>query len=308
MKVNPIFILILILHLFTSCYEKEGDLAGLQQKEQELQKLTQQLTEAEVKDDITSYMQHFSEQAICMPEYQITLDGRNEIEKYYSEIFKRQNIQILNRQAHEFIHLNNTIVEIGTFKKGYTTAGIDSLIVLSGKYWHIWSVLPDGGYKIKGEISNYFYPVAHPESLILSEAQQQPDESQLTSFPFELKAYNALMEKGVRLRNAPLRYSFFTEDAIIYPFADTIYSGLDQIKPYLTEYSNRRWVSIDTVNCYTYAYEDLNDYMLEYSMFKVKWSRKEIFGRTEGKGIRIWKRQPDKSLRLFREIGTHNFL
>jgi hypothetical protein len=41
-------------------------------------------------------------------------------------------------------------------------------------------------------------------------------------------------------------------------------------------------------------------------MFKVKWSMPDHSGRTEGKGIRIWKRQEDKSLRLYREIGTHN--
>ena len=60
--------------------------------------------------------------------------------------------------------------------------------------------------------------------------------------------------------------------------------------------------------CYTYEFETRGEYILEYDMFKVKWSVPNYSGRTEGKGIRIWKRQEDKSLRLYREIGTHNHL
>jgi hypothetical protein len=141
--------------------------------------------------------------------------------------------------------------------------------------------------------------------------KNQPDRlvtSRQQEMPFELKAYNALMEKGVRTRDAALRASFFTDDGSFFPFADTTVTGMGQIKPYLIAYSSRGEVSIDSIQCYTYDFEQSDNYILEYDMFKVRWSTVDLTGRTEGKGIRIWKRQYDHSLRLYREIGTHNHI
>ncbi|MEO7991204.1 MAG: hypothetical protein ABI663_16760 [Chryseolinea sp.] len=301
----------LIVVLALSCTAKEESTTDtLKQKhEQQIKLLTQKITEAEFHNQLQEFLDHYEDHAIIMPEYQVTLSGRSEVHDYYAEMFKRQHIKTFQRQPIEFIHLKNTIVEIGTFEKEYTESAGDSIITLRGKYWHIWALLPDGNFRIKGEAFGYFHSVDHSESLILSAHQQQPDESEIQSeIPFELKAYNALMEKGVQQRNAMLRTSFFTDDAIIYPFADTIFVGMNRIKPYLIAYSSYGTITIDSVMCYTYAYENLEDYIIEYAMFKVKWSRSDGSGKTEGKGIRIWKRMDDQSLRLYREIGTHNNL
>lgn len=306
-KITESFIVIFAL----SCAPKADPSAETttQKTEQQITLLSKKMTEAELRSQLPKVMDYYDHRALSMPEYQLTLTGRNQIQEYYAEMFKRQQIKTFQRHPIEFIHLKTTIVEIGLFEKEYTCSDVDSLITTRGKYWNVWSSRPDGTYRITGNIFNYFHPVSNPETLVIETSQKQPDESELKTIqPFELKAYNALMEKGVRQRNASLRYSFFTDDAILYPFADTVYNGIDQIKSHLIEYSSRGSVTIDTVNCYTYAFEDHGSYILEYAMFKVKWSQKDISGRTEGKGIRIWKRQPDKSLRLFREIGTHNFL
>jgi ketosteroid isomerase-like protein len=295
--------------LTISCVKKDETPDNIHaEDEQNLRLLTQQLDDAEVSVNPGECVALYEEKAICMPEYQATLSGRVEIENYYREIFKRQRIKSIRRLPHEFIHLENTIVVIGTYIREYEMPSVDSSINLQGKYCHVWG-LQAGAYRIKGEAFGYFHPVDYPEALIISKNQQQPDEDDIQiKVPFELKAYNALMEKGVRERNATLRADFFTDDAVFYPFADTAVVGMNQLKPYLNAYSNRGAVTIDDVSCYTYAFENLGEYTFEYAMFKVKWSRPDVSGKTEGKGIRIWKRQEDKSLRLFREIGTHNYL
>ena len=301
------FFLSVILN--ASCVEKEDSKKNVNAHvEQDIKLVTQQLDEAEVNAQLGECVAHYTDRAISMPEYQTTLAGRNEIENYYREIFNKQLIKTMRREPQEFIHLDNTIVTIGTFQRQYKTLTKDSIITLNGKYWQVW-LRESGTYRIKGEAFGYFHPVDNPESLIISRNQQQPDESEIQiEVPFELKAYNALMEKGVRQRNATLRVNFFTEDAIFYPFADSAVVGMDQLKPYLTAYSNRGTVTIDSVSCYTFNFEKLGDYTLEYAMFKVKWSLTDRTGKTEGKGIRIWKRQTDGSLKLFREIATHNYL
>ena len=90
------------------------------------------------------------------------------------------------------------------------------------------------------------------------------------------------------------------------PFAEPAVSGTD-IKPYLTEYSRRGEVTIDTVSIYTDHFERFEDQLLEYCQFRVQWTAGINSGRTTGKGIRIWRRQADGSLKMYREIGTHNY-
>lgn len=310
MKAYCIFIMFFFL-IACSHINRNDRETPQQSVERQLQELTQRITEAESNDDLPAFLKYYHSQAIIMPEYQLTLDGHEEMEVFYAEIFKRQNVKLFQRQSNEFIRLGKIIVEIGTFHKKYTQSGVDSVITLTGKYWNVWAQEANGDFKIHGEAFGYFRPVDNPENLVIAGSEKQQNESDVikeTQAPFELMAYNALMEKGVRKRDAILRSGFFTEDARLFPFADTIVTGIKEIKPYLIDYSSRGTVTIDSIQCYTYAFENAGEYVLEYDMFKVKWSRPDHSGRTEGKGIRIWKRQEDHSLRLYREIGTHNHL
>ena len=300
----------LVLLLSSCSKEKETDIHNLDALKQKIQELTDLKSQAEKNDDLKRLLSFYQPDAICMPEYQLTLDGTIDLETYFKEILQRQKIKTFQRTVMEIIPLGNTIIEIGIFNKTYTLS-TDSLITQTGKYWHIWNKQSDGNFKLKGEALGFFQPVSNPELLVVKMNTTQPDDSIIYSqkeIPFELKAYNALMEKGVRSRDGLLRSSFFTDDASIYPFADTTVTGMDQIKPYLIAYSNRGVVTIDSIMCYTYDFEYLDDYIIEYDMFKVKWNVPGYSGRTEGKGIRLWKRQEDKSLKLYREIGTHNHL
>jgi len=309
-RMKPYHLFSLLLFLCAcDMREQRSEVQVFTSVEQQLQRLTEQLTEAEAGDKLEEFIVHYDEHAISMPEYQTTLDGRMAIRNFYDQLFRRQIVKFFQRTSQEFIHRDSTIVEIGTFKKEYVSPDSDSTITLTGKYWHIWQALPDGGFRIKGEAFGYFHHVDDPTALIVDGKTAQPNEAEVQrETPFELKAYNALMEKGVRTRDGILRASFFTDDGIFFPFADTAVRGMDQIKPYLISYSNSGKVTIDSISCYTYAFDLLGSDLIEYTMFKVSWRLPDRSGRTEGKGIRVWKRQADNSLRLYREIGTHNHL
>jgi hypothetical protein len=81
---------------------------------------------------------------------------------------------------------------------------------------------------------------------------------------------------------------------------------MKQLKQYLIAYSTRGDVEIDSIEVYPNHFEYFEGYVLEYPKFYVEWKSGDYSGKTAGKGIRIWKRQKDNSLRIFREIGTHN--
>jgi len=299
----------MLIPLFLSCSNNKIEVSS-SHEEMMIQQIAKNLVEAEVNDNLNALIEYYDVHALSMPEYQLMLDGLDEIKLYYTEILKRQNIKSYVHVADEFIHLNKTIVEIGTFKKEYyNDSNPDSLITLKGKYWNIWEAGQNSSFKLVSEAFGYFNPVSHPEALTVRMSKKQPDESEILlhkEIPFELKAYNALMEKGVRNRDGILRSSFFTHDARFFPFAEPTLKGIENIKPYLIGYSSRGQVTIDSIMCYTYDFKYADNYVLEYDMFKVKWNNANGSGKTEGKGIRIWHRQEDNSLRLFREIGTHN--
>jgi ketosteroid isomerase-like protein len=277
---------------------------------QKVQKLSDILMTAEKNDDTKNFLTLYEENAISMPDYQPMLRGIDEISIYYKEIFQRQRIKSFQKKIEEVINLGKTtIVEIGTFKKEYTVLETDSILTLNGKYCYVWNIQPGGSLKIKGEISGFFHPVKNPKNLVVS-LQTHLGESEIhkeNETPIELRAYNALMEKYVKNGEGALRSQFFTNDGKFMPFAHPTLTGMNELKPYLIAYDTRGTdFKFDLLSVYTYDYEYFDEYILEYPKFKVKWSTPNALGVVEGKGIRIWKRQDDKSLKLYLEISTHN--
>lgn len=277
---------------------------------QRIQKSSTILTIAEKNDDIKTFLALYEENAISMHDYQPMLRGINDIETYYKEIFRRQRIKVFQREIEEVINLGKTtIVEIGTFKKECSVQEADSILVLNGKYCCVWNIQADGSLKIKGEIFGFFHEIKSPENFVVSLQNHfvESDIHKESEIPIELRAYNALMEKYVKNGEGALRSQFFTNDGRFMPFSHPTLTGMDELKPYLIAYDTRGVdFKFDFLSVYTYDYEYFDEYVLEYPKFKVKWSTPSASGVAEGKNIRIWKRQRDKSLKLYLEISTHN--
>lgn len=313
MKKTNFICLPLLVALFTSCSSDRGASDKPMTSKEEIQSLTTKIVEAEIADDLSSFLSFYKADAISMPEYQPTLDGLPQIEAFYSEIFKRQDIVSFAKTTEEIFDLDNLIIEIGLLNKSYRVAVADTIITQHGEYWHVWQKQPDGSLRIEGEAFGFFHPIDDPEALTVvfkEDGWNRPINGprEGVEYPFELRAYNSMMEKGVQTRDGEFRSNYFTEDGAFKPFAEPVVSGMAKIKPYLIAYSQRGHVTIDSVSVFTYDSRYLDGFVLEYDMFRVRWTSGESHGRTEGKGIRLWKRMNDHSLRLFREIGTHNHL
>jgi ketosteroid isomerase-like protein len=276
----------------------------------EISKRSSSRFESEKNNDLKQFLALFSKDAISLPEYQPTLKGIDEISRFYDTLFARQNVKKSEHTVEEMIDMGKTVVEIGTFHKEYTGKGSDSVISLKGKYWHIWEEAENGMPVLKGETTGLFHHAANPKSLIITQGNLTPVETAViysSDIPFELKAYNALMEKLVRKWDGSIRAEFFTKDARIMPFAEPTVNGLDSIRPYLVRYSNPGF-NIDSIAVWADAWKYSGDWIIEYTRFKVKGHSGDYTGGAEGKGIRIWKRQTDGSLRIYRETVTHNYI
>jgi ketosteroid isomerase-like protein len=313
MKTTVFFYLLLPAVLTVSCFCEPGAEHKPGASKEHIQSLTSAMVKAETSDDLPAFLSFYIFDAISMPEYQPTLDGLPQIEAFYSEIFRRQDIISFTKTTEEIFDIGNLIIEIGLLDKSFRAAMADTILSQHGKYWHVWQKQPDGTLKIEGEAFGFFHHVANPEPLTVTfkeeEWNQKHNGTRLgVEYPFELRAYNSMMEKGVQTRDGEFRSNYFTEDGSFKPFAEPVVNGMAEIKPYLIAYSRRGQVKIDSVAVFTYDARYLDGYVLEYDMFRVRWISDDMQGRTEGKGLRLWKRMDDHSLRLHREIGTHNHL
>lgn len=274
-----------------------------------LRTYTAALTRAETRDDLRTFLSFYDSAAISQPEFQRPILGIANIGEFYREIFKRQNVKTFTRSHAEFIRLDSTIIELGTFEKSYTGPTADSILTQHGKYCFVWQRYGKS-FKLKGETYGFFHPIGHPEELVVkgippSGKSEKPFDPH--TIPFELRAYNALMEKYVREGAGALRSEFFTQDGKVFPFAHAPVAGVSEIRPYLIKYDTHGpGFKMDSISVWTYHYEYHGRYVLEYPKFFVRWSAPGARGSASGQGIRLWVRQPDHSLRLYREIGTHN--
>lgn len=295
--------------LFACTYQPKDTPTNTDNVHHHLQQLSDSITIAEVNDDLTGFLRYYDGNAISMPEYQPTLTGISQVQSYYKEIFHRQNIKTFKRTHDEFIDMDSTIIEVGDFHKEFTMLSRDSVITQDGKYFFVWKKSPEGKFKIAAETFGFFHRIDNPETLIVRELMpKEPEAYHDEEIPFELRAYNALMEKYVaRSGSGALRSEFFTDDGKFFPFEHPTVSGINEIKPYLVRYdAHGNGFKFDTISVWTFGYMYQGDYVLEYPRFFVRWSAPGATGGASGKGIRIWKRQQDHSLKLYREIGTHN--
>jgi ketosteroid isomerase-like protein len=277
----------------------------------QLEGMNAKLKSVWIEKDIQRLMTHYAPHAISMPEYQATLEGAEAIRLYYTEMFNRYPTFTFDKKQQEVFVMEQHVAEIGTFTLTYGQKNAVSKVE-TGKYFNIWAILPDNSLKIEAESFGYFRHVTNPLDFTIENTSagqrliwQASDKTK--SIKLELAALNALMEKAVRNRDGSLRSDFFTTDAVFMPFADSSKVGIKNISEHLIQYNSGN-VSIDSIAIYNTHYTVDDGYVIEYPRFYVEWHLPEMKGSGTGKGIRIWRREPDCSLRLFREIGLHDHM
>lgn len=207
----------------------------------------------------------------------------------------------------EIFQIKDRIVEVGQLHFSYQIKDSATAVKLTGKYMQVWAVQKNQSLKLQAVAEGYFSNVEQPAVWVVAKSGTvTPNATANKSLAHQLQALNTLMEEAVRNRDGNLRADFFTDDASFMPFADTTKTGMQVLRPYLILY-NSYPVTIDSINIYNMGAEDMGSYVIEYPLFRVQWHNSGGSGRGSGKGIRLWRREKDCSLKIFREIGLHNY-
>lgn len=270
------------------------------------------LREAMIANDPDAQARLYRADARSMFDYQPALYGRAQIAAYLREMRGRRRVTGYVPATGEVFDLGSTIVEIGTFTITWSTAGGETQTE-RGKYTHVWGMESDGSLKLKADCRGYFRPLADPAGWYVALDDTPPPQRAFT--PEEqrlaevLKARNEGMARAVRTRDVEAKIADYTDDAIYMPFADTNKVGIAAIRAHLVPYTAAgAGVTFDLVRVWNEGFEDLGAYVIEYPKFRVEWSAGQSSGVSKGGGIRLWKRMADGTLKLYRQIGTHDYV
>jgi ketosteroid isomerase-like protein len=255
-------------------------------------------------------LSYYANDAISMPEYQASLIKKEKIENYYSLFIKRFDITLHSKEIIEIIDLENRVVEIGNFKTTYNLIEKDTALKLNGSYLNIWERTKNGGLKILVESWNYRHDVKNRELLTFSELGKNSwNDSYLkidtTSIAFELAGLNELLTKTISNHNSQLWTQFFTTDAKYIYSHTPLQEGINAINEHLTDHC-KHLPKFDKLLIGNNRIEILNGFIIEYASHYVDWSFGETKGISTGKDIRIWKRMPNCSLKIYRQIAMYD--
>ncbi|MEP7006182.1 MAG: alpha/beta hydrolase-fold protein [Sphingomonas bacterium] len=268
------------------------------------------LRDAMIANDPEAQTRLYRADAISMPDYQPALYGTQQIVTYRRAMRERRRVTGYVPVASEVIDLGDTAVEIGTFTITWALTG-GKTEEERGKYVHVWAIEPNGNLRLKADVSGYFRQLPDPAAFYVAMPEGQPPARDPSSADLRLaetlKARNDRNAQAVQTYDAAAKIADYADDAVIMPFADTNKTGIAEIRPYLTAYTdNGRGATFDSVRVWNVAFEDHGRYVLEYPKFRVAWHTTDGAGVVKGGGLRLWRRRADGSLDLLRQIGTHD--
>ncbi|HWV71754.1 MAG TPA: nuclear transport factor 2 family protein [Pseudosphingobacterium sp.] len=253
---------------------------------------------------------YYAESIRLMPEFQKTVIGKSNIISYHKAFLIRFDIQELNREEIEILDLGPKIVELGTFTMRMTLKNNGEKCELKGKYMNIWEKLEGNKLSLTAEAWNYSHHTDIANHLIFEEVPVVNVALQAhvpinNNISFELAALNRLMEETIIQHDAKIWSQFYTDDGMFIYSNSPIYKGRKALDEFLQKHVNELPVfeKLDIRNDYI---QDFGDYVIEYASHIANWRNGNSSGVSTGKDIRIWRRDKDCSLKIFREMAMYD--
>lgn len=276
----------------------------------EIQRRNADISATWLSGDIDRRLVHYADDSVSNPDYQPRLYGPTSIARYYSVLSSRQRVSGYSRRTTEIIPLTDeSFLEFGRLDITCDPAADGTLDRHQGRYANLWRRQPDDALKLKAEVWGYFQRVRNPASYSLGEGEKPgratpPGDPSLEA---ELARLNVLDAEAVRTRDVAAKVARYADDAIYMPYADTPKVGIDEIRTHLVAYTEQgRGVTFESVRVWNEGFEALGRYVVEYPKFEVRWRNGADSGIASGGGLRLWRRQADGALKMFRQIATHD--
>lgn len=256
---------------------------------------------------ITDY---FADEIRLMPAYQKTILGKGNALSYYKAFSARFDIKAYERAAIETLDLGTRVVETGIFTIKLKLKSTGKEYDLMGNYMDIWKKLENTKLSLIAEAWNHNGRTEIDEQFRFVDvpAVQTAFQAHVpvnTHISFELAALNKLMEVCISQSDHKVWSQFYTDDVILLANLSPIHQGRIAVEKYLEQHV-REMPVFEKLDIRNDEIDHLGAYVIEYASHIANWRSGESSGINTGKNIRIWQRQPDGSLKMFRQIGSYD--
>lgn len=254
---------------------------------------------------------YYSENLRLMPEFQKTVLGKSNVVLYHKAFSNRFDIESYNREEIEILDLGLQVMEIGKLSLKILLKSSQQEHVLAGVYMNLWEKRENGSLALITEAWNYDqYYNGIDEHLRFEEVPAihvalLPNVHVNSNISFELAALNKLLDATVTQHDANLWSQFYADDAMLIPNYHPICNGRKAINEYIEKHVIELPI-FEGLDIRNDRIDDLGKYIIEYASHVASWKNGESSGVGLGKNIRIWRREPDHSLKLFRSMGMYD--
>jgi hypothetical protein len=251
----------------------------------------------------------FHSNARLMPEFNMTVTTRQNVDLYYKALHKRFDVTRYAREEKEILDLGSHVVEWGLFTMNLTHKAQKKEFIFQGKYMDIWEKDVLGKWSLTTQAWNYnhttdiseqfrFTDVPVVNIALAAHAQINNNTS------FELAGLNELME-SVIIQHDATRWKMFYSDSGNFMYSNTpLYAGRAGLDRFFDEHVAGLPI-FEKLDIRNDRIDDLGEYVIEYASHTAFVRGENWSGTGTGKDIRIWRRE-NCSLKIFRHIGMYD--
>ena len=249
----------------------------------------------------------YADDAVIHRDYQTAFCGAA-LPVYLTTLAGRRTARTFETHVTETFALADDKLVFGTFTAEGSMAGGQPFRE-EGRFARLWSPGPDGEMWIVAEI------IGHPAHQDDPETYNVAGLSDDCSFPAEpasvgedLADINSRIAATVKAHEAAPQIALYADDAIYMPFETPAVKGKANLTRHFETYVDAgRGATFDSVRVWNVGFRAYGDHVVELPRFEVKWRAGEDGGVVTGGGLRLWRRAPDGTLLLLREIATHDY-
>lgn len=276
-----------------------------------LKQFRSEYSKAMVDGNMKLLVPYYADTIWLMPAFQKTVKGKLNVMTYHGAFASRFKVLSHSRKELEILDIGSQVMEIGTFTTQLSSRNSGKTQDLAGKYMNLWKKGNNDQLHLITEAWNYdqYYGEFH-ERLKFDEvpsihAALQPNVPVTTNVRFELAAMRKLLDATVTLHDGQTWSMFYSDDSILMPGYHPVKNGRTEIDQYINQHLKELPIfeELDTRND---RVDELGKYVVEYASHIASWKNPGGSGVNFGKNIRIWRREPDHSLKVIRSIAMYD--
>jgi ketosteroid isomerase-like protein len=255
--------------------------------------------------NVDSLVSLYVDEPAFLPEYKSPIFSKEGVNTFYKNWFGDSPVLGVEKELYALEVYGDHVLELGNVKITHNDR-MDSLRVYDAHYMILWQ-LTNGGLKILSEaIGSQSYLEVHDVPWAHVQDHSNPriaTEDVSAKIMNEVSAVHAVVIKAVAEGDGETRANGFTMDAILLPNFETIYRGMDAIRPRMLK-TYHPGVSFKVKHTFNRLW-DLGDHVFVVGQYAGGWGDKKNGGYFRGNMSSLLKRTED-GLRTHRELTNRD--